>query len=262
MRWRSEKSHVLFTWALGLVLCASAFGADIPEPSSYVEDHAGIIDAEHQRALNGYLQELEQKTTCQIIVLTVGSTEGVPISRFAIQLARKWQLGQKDKNNGALIVVAVKDKKYRIEVGYGLEGPLPDSFVGTIGRRHFVPNFRRGQYGKGLFEGTVAIINRVAEEYNVEVSGVPKVAPQRSRPGGEGGLAYAFFAIIVFFFLIVRFGMWPFIFLPLFGGYGGRYWGGGGYSGGFSSGGSFGGFGGFGGGGGGSFGGGGASGGW
>ena len=115
----------------------------IPQmPSHYVVDLAGIINDDVEYRLNGYLQELEQKTTVQFIILTIQSLEGESLEEFSITTAHDtWGLGQKGKDNGLLLLVSLDDRKYRFEVGYGLEGILPDSLVGTIGRQFLVPFF-------------------------------------------------------------------------------------------------------------------------
>ncbi len=250
---------------MGLLWPGVAMAAGPAPPKQYVEDLAGIIDDKTERKLLGYLQELEQKTTAQFIVLTVPTTDGKPIARYAIDIAQAWGLGQKGKDNGILFVVAVRDRKYRFEIGYGLEGPLPDAFCGTVGRTHLVPNFKRGDYSKGVHDATAAILNKLEQHYNVQLSGVPNVKmPRRAmarggRRGVSPGVACAgapMILIIVVIVIVSRlFRYW------MFGYWGGGYYRshiGGGWGG--SSGG--GGFGSFGGGGGGSFGGGGASGSW
>jgi len=89
-------------------------------PRHYVEDYANVINESEERSLNGVLQELYQKTGAQYIVLTVLSAGGLPIEQFSIELAEKWKLGQKGKDNGMLFVLAKNDQKWRFEVGYGL----------------------------------------------------------------------------------------------------------------------------------------------
>ncbi len=237
-----------------------------PPPKAYVEDLADILDSGTEKKLLGYLQELEQKTGAQFIVLAVPSTDGEPIERFALRLAHGWKLGQKGKDNGLLLVIAVRDRKYRFETGYGLEGPLPDSYLGTIGRQYFQPNFRRGNYSKGVHDGVAAVLGKIAQHYNVKLSGVPKVRPsQRSRGLGTAGKVgfcgmspvLLVFVVIILLTRVTRYwlGWWG---LPIF--FGGHHGYGSHRSGGWGGGG--GGFGSFGGGGGGGFGGGGASGSW
>jgi len=237
--------------------------ANIPEmPQKYVVDLAGIIDDAVENRLNGYLQELEQKTTAQMVVLTIVSLEGESIEDFSITIAHdKWKLGQKGKDNGVLFLISMKDRKYRIEVGYGLEGVLPDSLVGSIGRDVLVPYFRKGDYSDGIFATTLALANKIAADAGVKIEGMPLIN-YRTPPTGKGspGSPLSMIIGIVFFIIMgILFIKNPraFLLFLLFSSMGGRRgpWGGGGGFGG-------GGFGSFGGGGGGGFGGGGASGGW
>ncbi|MFQ5454924.1 MAG: TPM domain-containing protein [Nitrospirota bacterium] len=232
----------------------------IPDrPLNHVVDLAGIINDNQEAGLNRYLLELEQKTTAQMIVLTITSLEGESIDLFSIETAEKWRLGQKGKDNGVLLLISLQDKKYRFEIGYGLEGILPDSLVGTIGRKFLVPYFRKGDYSTGIFTAALAVISEIATDAGVEIAGMPVVSrPVRSIRGRRSGLFDSIFSIIFFLVIIYLFIRYPrlFMFFLLFSVLGGgrrsSSWGGGG---GFSGGS-------FGGGGGGGFGGGGASGGW
>ena len=244
-------------------LSAAVTFAVVPQvpqmPSNYVVDLAGIIDDRVENNLNGYLKELEQKTTAQVVVLTVQSLEGASLEEFSLTTAHdRWKLGQKGKDNGVLLVVAFEDRKYRFEIGYGLEGVLPDSLVGTIGRQYLVPYFKKGDYSAGIFAATLATINEIAASEGVEITGMPKLTRNmyagKTRKGG--GIIGMIFTLILFIGAIILFITNPRLFLLLLfassmGG-GRRGWGDGG---GFGSGGGFS-------GGGGGFGGGGASGGW
>jgi uncharacterized protein len=260
---------------------------DLPMPEQYVDDLAGVVDAEHKRALDGILQELEQKTGVQYIILTVDSTNGVPIEEYSIHQAHDvWKLGQKGKDNGLLFTLAVKDHKYRFEVGYGLEGFVTDAFVGQVGRDFLVPYLKRDQYSQGIYEANLRVVQRIAREYNVTLTGMPNLP---DLPTGYNGpvtgqrgapvVACPCCGLLIVLFLIMMFlgggrrGGWWWLLLPLLfrgpgGGYRGGGYGGGPFGGGFGGfGGGFGGrggggFGHFGGGGGGGFGGGGATGGW
>ncbi len=254
---------LLVTIVLCAAACASVVSASTPQPPDmprdYVVDLAGIMRSDAKSELNTYLRLLEQKTTAQVLVLTVQSLDSESIDEFAVTTFKKWKLGQKGKDNGVLIVVAVNDRKYRIEVGYGLEGVLPDSLVGTIGREYFVPYFKAGDYSTGIYAGTIAVIKTIAAHENVSiVNGSETTQP---RGGYRRAPLSAFHKIMLIAFgviLLVLCVSHPgqcFLLLLLFSRGGG---GGGGWSGG---GGGFGG-GSFGGGGGGRSGGGGASGGW
>ncbi|NOY54186.1 MAG: TPM domain-containing protein [Deltaproteobacteria bacterium] len=254
MRSRSEGISRFFVILLLLFLLPprTAAAVSIPaQPPDYVVDLAHVINDRQEKELDRYLRELEEKTTAQFIVLTVSDLGGDSIEDFSITLAHdRWKLGQKGKDNGLLLVVAVRNRKYRIEVGYGLEGLLPDSRVGTIGRRYLVPAFRRGDYSGGITNAALALAGIIASNAGVTITGMPeppRPRPVRRRPTVFGSIG----SIIFFIFMAILFIRNPRLFFLLFlmsGMGGGRRgpWDGGG----------------FGGGGGGGFGGGGASGSW
>lgn len=285
------------TWPLALWLAASLpafspaqqFGSD-----SAVLDQAGVIDAATIAAIDRCLLDLERKTTAEVRVLTVLSTKGRDIHDYAIQVAqsqkdhlgqKKTGLGKAGRDNGVLIVVAVKDRRYRIEVGEGLEGALPDLTCDSIAEQCFVPNFRRGDYATGIYQGAIAVAERIAAESGVELEGPDPTRRPASEPTGRTqigelelipcccGLLVPLLIIMIVLGAVSSGrrrsyrtwghgsgGFWQGMLLgQILSGGGGRSRGGG-WGGGF--GGGFGGGGGFSGGGGGSFGGGGSSGGW
>lgn len=243
------------------VLCAEVVVPD--RPLNHVVDLANIIDPNMEAGLNRYLLELEQKTTAQMVILTIKSLEGESIDDLSLKIAHdKWKLGQKGKDNGILLLVALKDRKYRIETGYGIEGIIPDSLAGSIGRQYLVPYFKQGDYNKGITAAALVMINEIAADAEVEITGMPKLRTRPSysngrMPRGKPTLMGRIFSILFFIGLIYLFIKHPrlLLFLIMMNMLGGRRrsgWGGGGGFGGGS----------FGGGGGGGFGGGGASGGW
>jgi uncharacterized protein len=259
-------SHSIFLPLLVITAAATNIyaQADLPVPRHYVEDYASVINPDDERSLNGILQELEQKTGAQYIILTVRTIGNTTIERFSIELAEKWKLGQKGKDNGMLFVLAKNDRKWRFEVGYGLEGFLTDQYCGRIGREVLVPYLRKGDYSRGIYLANIQIAQTIAAEAGVTLTGTPDIKPVPVKRNRRGTPCCSFLPILFFMFLLFgglggRMGWW--FFLPfMLGGFGGH--GGYGRSGSFG-GGSFGGsFGGFGGGMGGGFGGGGASGGW
>jgi len=262
------KPAIFFALLLLLFTAASVGHAvEIPPlPPDPVVDLAGIIDDSVQARLNRYLRELEQKTSAQMAILTVKSLQGQSLEEFSITIAHdKWKLGQKGKDNGILLVIAVNEREYRIEVGYGLEAILPDSLVGSIGRQYLVPYFRKGDFSGGIYAAALAIANVIAKDAGVKITGMPaaqKVSPVTERRKSTGSFG-KIISLLIFLGLAFIFIKNPrsFLVLLLLSSMGGRrgYWGG--SSGGFGGGGSGFGGGGFGGGGGG-FGGGGASGSW
>ncbi len=244
-----------------------AFGSSAPDgflknlpsmPTDYVTDLAGIIGPGTRQELNGYLQELEKKTSAQVLVLTVPSLDGRAIEDYSMAVAEKWKPGQKGKDNGVLLLVALKERHYRFEVGYGLEGALPDSFVGTVGREYLVPYFKKGDYSDGISLAVQAVAFQIAQDAGVRITGLAN-APSPMDVAGQpqGQSLFSLIGMGIFFLIVLLlFIRHPGLFLFfLLGGGGGGFGGFGGGGGGFGGGS-------FGGGGGGGFGGGGASGGW
>lgn len=259
-------SILFFVSSYGLAIAA---GADLPMPSHYVEDYANVINPSEEQSLNGILQELEQKTGAQYIILTVNTTGGIPVEQYAIELATKWKLGQKGKDNGMLFVLAKKDRRYRFEVGYGLEGFITDQYTGRVGREILVPYLNQGDFSQGIYKANLQIIQKITDQAGATLTGMPKIWPMPAQQKrGISGLPCCSLLTLLFFFLIVFGGLgrgrgWWFLLPFMLGGFGG-HGGHGGYgrSGSFGGGSFGGGFGGFGGGMCGGFGGGGASGGW
>lgn len=252
---------------LGTLSAGTSLAVTPPIPSrppNYVVDLAGIVEDGVEQRLNGYLKELEQKTTAQVVVLTINSLEGDSLEAVALATAHdRWKLGQQGQDNGVLILVASQDRKYRFEIGYGLEGTLPDSRVGSIGRDYLVPHFQKGDYSGGVFAATLVVVNEIASEAGVEITGAPRLprpaargVPSRDTARRRGPLGIVFtilFAIGMVYLFIRHPRLFMFLILAsmMGGGRRGGWGGGGGFGGG-----------GFGGGGGGGFGGGGAGGGW
>jgi len=225
-----------------------------PPLTGRVVDDANVLSPDARAKLDALLAQEERQTTDQIVVVTLKSLEGTTIEDYGYQLGRHWGIGQKGKDNGALIIVVPSEHQTRIEVGYGLEGDLTDAASKIIIARYMLPAFRRGDYDTGITAGTNAVLQVLG---GVTLAPPPAYADQDQGQdeGRSGGFPWV---IIVIFFVWIVFGrfLWPLLFLGGVGGgrgYGG--WGGGGFGGGGFGGGGFS-------GGGGSFGGGGASGSW
>src|SRR4030042_1222858 len=167
--------RLILTLTLLSALIAPGYSqTDLPMPRNHVEDYANVINDSDGRSLNSVLQELEQKTGAQYIVLTVLSTGGLPIEQFSIELSEKWKLGQKGKDNGLLFVLAKNDRKWRIEVGYGLEGFVTDQYCGRVGRDVLVPFLRKEDYSRGIYQANPQIRQQIATEAGVSLTGMPK----------------------------------------------------------------------------------------
>jgi uncharacterized protein len=229
--------------------------AGFPDYTGYVNDYANILSGETKARITALSGEIEAKTTGQLAVLTIDTVTPFDIETYSVKLFEKWGIGQKGKNNGVLILVAVKDRQARIEVGYGLEGAIPDALAKNIIEKSMIPFFKSGDYNSGILQSAAVISKLIAGEYNVEISEIENI--KIGAPSKKFSI-FDFLFLLLIIIMVVRRSF--FLFLPMPGSRGRRndYWyGGGGASG--SSGGFSGGFGGFGGG---FSGGGGASGGW
>ncbi len=238
----------------GVLVSAVAAAAEptFPELTGRVVDQAGLLEAAEEAALSRLLEQHERKTTNQIVVVTLQSLQGYPIEDFGYRLGRHWGIGQKGKDNGALLIVAPKERKVRIEVGYGLEGTLTDTLSRMIIESEILPRIRKNDFPGGIRAGVVSILKALEGTYEA-----PAVTERRK----DASYAWVGFLLIIVFFVSLPV-LWERFGSPSRHT---RYHDTHSYGGGHSSGGGFGG-GGFGGGGfsggGGGFGGGGASGGW
>ena len=260
----------------GLLLTAAPAAAQtFPElAGNPVVDQADIIPAAEEAALNTQLLDLQQKTGHQLVVATVSDLEGHDVSDYGYRLGREWQIGDKEKDDGVVFLIAPNERRMNISVGYGLEPILTDALSGRIIRDVVTPKFKAGDMPGGIQDGVNAIAEQIQltpEEAAARAAAADKSERDRADDGNFGGLFFIGFIILIFFIIPWlssrsrrgrkrrRGGPWgaaPIIIWGNdddWGGGGGSSWGGGGFGGG--------GFGGFSGGGG-SFGGGGASGGW
>jgi len=245
-----------------LVLGAANLGAAEkipPKPAGYFNDYANVVPKEKALALNEKLAQFERDTSNQIVVAVFPKMESdSSVEDYAQRVAESWGVGQKGQRNGVVMLVFVQDRKISIQVGYGLEGALPDVTAFDIRSRHITPHFRSGDYAGGLDEGIDLILKAIRGEYK----GDGTTAREKSRkPESSGWGPLGFIIMLIIILTIIRLGRrrGGFGYTGLGGPFISSGWGsGGGWSGGSSSGGGFSGFS----GGGGSFGGGGSSGSW
>jgi uncharacterized protein len=144
--------------AAALCLCTAALALNFPALTGRIVDQANIIPAQTRSAIEGKLVELESKSGIQLVVATVSSLEGQEIEPYANQLFRTWKLGEKQKNNGVLLLVAPNERRVRIEVGYGLERTLTDALSKVIIANAIAPRFKAGDFGDGIARGVDDII--------------------------------------------------------------------------------------------------------
>lgn len=256
-----------------LVVCALVFTAALAraekvgqlKPQGYVDDFAAVLGPQSTAQLTSLCSELDQKAHAQVAVVTIKSLDGVPVEDFASDLYKRWGVGYKGEDRGVLVLLAVNDRKYRVEVGYGLEPILPDGKVGGFGRQ-MVPLLRQGDYDGALVQLTGQIAQVIAQDRGLTLDALagqrlPAAPDAQRRPALPkltlGQIIVLLLVLIALAPIIFKFLPFLWLFSILGGGRGGGNWGGG-FGGGWGGGGG-GGFGGFGGG---SSGGGGASGGW
>jgi len=265
---RSNMRFFRLLIAVVLAVSASVLPAerveDLPKPTDYVSDFARVLSPAAVARLDRICSQLDHsKANAQVAIVTVRSLEGEDAADYAGQIEDKWHIGKKGSDRGVLVLLAVDDHKRRIDVGYGLEGILPDGKLGDIGRE-MVPYLRANDFDTAVTNAVSEIAQVIAADANVTLEDEGQARPmphsgRRARGGFPlGGII--FLIIILAFFGGFRFLAFLFGWNLLTGGYRGGGWGGGGWGGGGGGGGGGGsGFGGFGGG---SFGGGGAGGDW
>ncbi|MDT8899655.1 TPM domain-containing protein [Anaeroselena agilis] len=139
----------------------------------YVQDNAGVLAAATKHKINRLGAAIAEKTTAQLVVVTVNTLDGQPIEEYSRELLRRWGIGDKTANNGMLVLISVQERKARIEVGYGLEGALPDAKAGAVLDDAMMPYFRQGDYDRGVLTGYSALASIVAKEYNVDLARAP-----------------------------------------------------------------------------------------
>src|ERR1700733_8674535 len=238
---------------------------DLLQPTNYVSDFAGVLSPATQAYLNNLCRQVDRQAHAQIAVVTVKSLDGEPIENFATALEDKWKVGKKGTDRGLLLIFATNDRKYRIEVGYGLEGILPDGRVGDIGRQ-IVPYLRQNNFDAAITMAVQQIAGVIAADAGVTLTAQPRRGPPpvpQAQPLTLGEVVVLGLVLLGVIFLLARLGgsgLLGFLIGMFLGGGGGGGWGGRGGGGGFGGGGGDG--GGVGGFGGGSSGGGGASGSW
>ena len=163
---RNRVIHILVILTLFCILSTPHLLAlDVPPLKGRVNDYAGMLSSYAKQQLDGILRDLEKNDSTQIVVLIIPSLDGEVLEEFSIKVVDQWKIGQKGLDNGAVLLITKKERKIRIEVGYGLEGSLTDLMAGRIIRNVLVPQFRAGNFDQGVLDGVQAMIGVVRGEY-------------------------------------------------------------------------------------------------
>ncbi|MDD5431757.1 MAG: TPM domain-containing protein [Candidatus Omnitrophica bacterium] len=193
-----------------LFVPAFAFAQDFPKPVGWVNDYANVINEPYKSKLENLIQEVEEKTSSEIGVVTVNSIAPLDEKEYARQIFDSWKPGKKGKDNGVLVLLAIKERRWRIETGYGVEGFLPDGLCGEIGRNYMVPYFKTGNYSEGLYYGVNAIATEIANEAKISLAGVEKKGARKQ----SDSVPFFFYIFLPVFFAVWNL-PWPiFIGLP------------------------------------------------
>lgn len=182
-------------WLAGPARAQVAEAVPVPVLSKRVTDLTGTLDASQQQALETRLAALEERKGAQVVVLIVPTTGPDTIEQFATRVFDQWKLGRKKVDDGILFVVAKNDHNLRFEVGYGLEGAVPDAMAGRIIREQVVPHFKQDDYAGGIEAGADALIKLI--------DGEPLPAPAADSPGGSGGFEWGDLLDVGLFLLVV-----------------------------------------------------------
>lgn len=227
------KAGIAFSAIALITLAGYCASPDLAKPNNgWVADYAGVINDNDKMQLNAVLTELEQKTSAEVAVVTVKSIGNDSVENYAVTLFKSWGIGKKDKNNGILFLTVLDERKTRIEVGYGLEGILPDGKTGRILDAYVMPYYKQGDFSKGILNGTAVIASVIAQDAGVELTGMP-VRRRVAAKQDMAGLLLKALLLIILVPIIIRN---PFLLLLFMGG-GSRGGGGGGFGGGFGGGG-------------------------
>lgn len=162
---------LILTVILSILLSFWASAINLPDPTDefFVNDFANVIDDEVEDELQSIGAGLYNETTAQVVVVTVDSLEGYDVDEYALELGREWGVGSADSNNGVVLLMSVDDREVTIQVGYGLEGCLPDGKAGRILDNYAIPYLSEDDFSTGLANAYKAIVNVVCVEYGVEL---------------------------------------------------------------------------------------------
>jgi uncharacterized protein len=203
-----RRSLLLFWFCAGLcfwLLAAGAFAGDIPKLQARVTDLAGVLTPEQNANLEEKLRQFEVSDTTQIAVLLIPSLEGEALEDYSVRVATAWRLGQKGRDNGALLFISMKERKIRIEVGYGLEANLTDALSKRIIQNEIAPSFREGNFYEGVDAGVNGIMAAVRGTYQ---GSSQSAYSSRTRGDSGGGFGFLVFLLVPLLWLLASTGKW------------------------------------------------------
>jgi len=202
--WKTLRiNFYLFLLFSALIPCNLYSQINLPEPTGFINDFANVLSPAVKNAMENLSKELKQKTGAEVVVVTVKSLNGMDYTDYSIRLFEKWGIGGKGKDNGILIFNAVNARKIRIEVGYGLEGILPDGLAGEIRDKYLIPALKEKDFDSGLSLGLAAVASIIAADAKVKLTGNYSALTQnRNQRGRKRGGGISIFKIMMLFFVV------------------------------------------------------------
>jgi uncharacterized protein len=194
---------LFFLGTLSLLLILEDFGfaeRPFPKPRGLVNDYAEVIPEAYKAKIQAVVSELLQKTEIPVVLVTMPDIDRAEYNDYVNRLYSAWGIGKKGEDKGVLIFLTVKERKMRIETGYGVEAILPDGLVGEIRDRYMIPYFKKDEFGEGMLNGTLAIAQVIAKGAGVRLTGEP--AP-KAAPKGKSGISFLSIVLLLMFFMLV-----------------------------------------------------------
>ena len=167
---KSLKYIIIFFILILFIPAINSFAMVEPTNEFYVNDYANLLNEETKQYIINCNTDLYSKTGAQVVVVTVPNLEGKALEEYSTELFRKFGIGSKEKNNGVLLLLALEERQFRVEVGYGLEGALPDGKTGRIQDEYIIPYLKDNNWNDGIKNGFNAILQVICKEYNVEIT--------------------------------------------------------------------------------------------
>jgi len=198
-----KRTYYIFIILL-LIAGTSLSALDVPQLKGYVNDYAGVLSSSEEQQISQLFANMQKTTSAQGALLIVPTLDGETIESFSLKVAEKWKLGQSDKDNGLLILLAMNEKKVRIEVGYGLEGLITDAKSGYIIREFIIPEFKKGNFANGLYQGVSAVSAVIGSTSDITEEKAASSGSQKSSRSSGIPFNFIFFIGIILFSSLAR----------------------------------------------------------
>lgn len=193
--WKVRSKFIVFIILVVVLMASKVYAVVSPTQDFYVNDYANLLSQDTKSYIMQVNQSLQKQTGAQIVVVTVPSLKGASLEEYATQLFREFGIGDKTKNNGLLLLLSLKERKFRVEVGYGLEGILPDAKTGRIQDEYMIPYLKENKWDEGIRNGFNAFLDVIVNDYGITITKEsPVVATDTTKTTAP---SISFFGIVV-----------------------------------------------------------------